>query len=181
MGMIVAPTTGYNSYCSLAFAATYHADRGNTAWDDADDADQKAPALIKASDYIDANYQFNVDVIETIDSDDDPVSIFESLGGGDYVEVITPDSDDDSNDPKVVNPLVVRATALLAFYALTEDLFPIRDSREVLEEQNTGEGIGSIRTKYNPAHTDRFPAVSAILAPITTNSASGVYVGVKVR
>lgn len=45
-----------NSYCDLAFAASYFADRGMTAWDDADNTDAKQPALIKATDYIESRF-----------------------------------------------------------------------------------------------------------------------------
>lgn len=42
---------GANTYASAADADTYHADRAFTAWDDATD-DEKATALIKATDYL---------------------------------------------------------------------------------------------------------------------------------
>jgi hypothetical protein len=85
------------------------------------------------------------------------------------------------DDLGVVNPLVERATALLAFYSLTEDLFAVRDSREVIEEESHL-GTLSERKKYNAGHTDRFPAVSAILSPITGNQTNGgIVVGRLVR
>jgi len=40
-----------NTYAAIATADAYHADRAFTAWDDAT-ADEKATALIKATDYI---------------------------------------------------------------------------------------------------------------------------------
>ena len=43
--------TGANTYAAVADADTYHADRGFTAWDDATD-DEKATALIRATDYL---------------------------------------------------------------------------------------------------------------------------------
>lgn len=42
---------GANTYASIADADAYHADRGFAAWDDATD-DEKATALIKATDYL---------------------------------------------------------------------------------------------------------------------------------
>lgn len=42
---------GANTYASVADADTYHADRGFAAWADATD-DEKATALIKATDYL---------------------------------------------------------------------------------------------------------------------------------
>lgn len=50
-GSIVA---GANSYVSVASADAYHTDRGNTAWTGADSV--KQAALIKATDYIEQNY-----------------------------------------------------------------------------------------------------------------------------
>ena len=43
--------TGANTYASAATADAYHADRAFTAWGDAT-ADEKATALIKATDYL---------------------------------------------------------------------------------------------------------------------------------
>jgi hypothetical protein len=49
--------TTSNSYVAVADADTFHADRGNTAWADADTTDRQA-ALINAADYLDATYAF---------------------------------------------------------------------------------------------------------------------------
>jgi hypothetical protein len=43
--------TGANTYASVLTADAYHADRAFAAWDDATD-DEKATALIKATDYL---------------------------------------------------------------------------------------------------------------------------------
>lgn len=44
-------------YGTLAAADAYHAERGNTAWGDADEPDRVA-ALVRASDYVDARYLY---------------------------------------------------------------------------------------------------------------------------
>lgn len=56
MSIIVETGAGLSnseSYCSVAFADTYHADRGNDAWDN---VDNKEAALRKAFDYIQSSY-----------------------------------------------------------------------------------------------------------------------------
>lgn len=47
---------GANSYVPVAYADTYHADRGNTAWAGLNNA-AKQSALIKATDYVEQTYQ----------------------------------------------------------------------------------------------------------------------------
>lgn len=62
MAFIVAPTTNFNSYIETTFADAYHADRGNTAWDEAL-TDAKRIACIKASDFINLHYTPTSDFI----------------------------------------------------------------------------------------------------------------------
>lgn len=45
---------GANSYVSVAYADTYHSDRGNSDWTGTDDV--KEAALVKATDYIEQTY-----------------------------------------------------------------------------------------------------------------------------
>lgn len=147
MAIIIAPTDDFNSFISEATADAYLANRGMTAWDD---ADEKAPLLIQATDFIIYNYT-PVDEYSFIDEDD------------------------------VVNPLVEAATALLAYYAMTEDLFAVRDSREVIEEESTLEGVGSDRKRYRVGNVDRFPMVSRMLSSIASCSSGSVVVGRMLR
>jgi hypothetical protein len=51
-----------NSYVSLDWANSYFADRGNTSWSGALDA-EKQVALVKATDYIDASYDFPGEIL----------------------------------------------------------------------------------------------------------------------
>lgn len=46
-----------NAYISVAYADTYHADRGRADWTNASNA-QKQNAIVKASDFIDSHYLF---------------------------------------------------------------------------------------------------------------------------
>jgi hypothetical protein len=58
MALVVEDGTGIadaNSYIEAAWADTYHADRGNTAWASAQ-ATAKEQALIKATDYIETRF-----------------------------------------------------------------------------------------------------------------------------
>jgi len=57
MTLVVEDGTGLSnaeSYASVAFAAAYHASRGNSTWDDVDDPEV---ALRKATDYMEATYR----------------------------------------------------------------------------------------------------------------------------
>lgn len=51
-----------NSYITLAYAETYHDDRGNTSWASATSSTQQA-ACIKATDYIQSNFIFTGGVV----------------------------------------------------------------------------------------------------------------------
>jgi len=61
MAFVVEDGTGLanaTSYCDIAFADSYFADRGNITWENADEADAKMPALIKATDYIERRFGY---------------------------------------------------------------------------------------------------------------------------
>jgi hypothetical protein len=58
-GSIVA---GANSLVDVAYANTYHLDRGNTGWDGSDAV--KQAALIKATDYIQEQYSFRGELVQ---------------------------------------------------------------------------------------------------------------------
>lgn len=62
MAFTVAPTLNYNSYASVAAADTFHQDRGNTAWAALTNT-AKEQALVRASDYIAANYTFSINPV----------------------------------------------------------------------------------------------------------------------
>lgn len=141
MAIIVAPDTGYNSFLSVADADTFHTDRNTAAWLASDSA-SKAAALIRASDYIDANYLF----------DTDPVT-------------------------DTVDPLLEKATAVMAVYALTATLTEPKSQADPKLEWKRLEGVGMTRTDYFGRLTDPYPAVTAILAPIATASRSSIVVG----
>ena len=69
-----------------------------------------------------------------------------------------------------VHPLIVRATIVLAFYALTEDFFA-KQERGILETEDELSGVVKERVKYDTsAPNDPFPMITRMLAPITGQS-----------
>lgn len=76
-----------------------------------------------------------------------------------------------------VHPLIVRATIVLAFYALTDDFFA-KEERGVVEIEEELSGVGKQRTKFDTnAVSDPYPMITRILAPITGTTSSSVSVG----
>ncbi len=63
-----------NTYALVATADTYHALYGNTAWEEAD-ADQKATALVNATQYIDLRWSF----VGVVTSPADPLTTGQGL------------------------------------------------------------------------------------------------------
>lgn len=61
--MAIVTTVGgpsANSYATVAEADLYCAEHGITAWDDLDDDDEKAPALLKATQWMDGNFRGSI-------------------------------------------------------------------------------------------------------------------------
>ncbi|WP_374321904.1 DnaT-like ssDNA-binding protein [Brevundimonas sp.] len=76
-----------------------------------------------------------------------------------------------------VHALVVRATIVLAVYALTDDFFA-KQERGVVEIEEELSGVGKQRTKFDTnAVSDPYPMITRILAPITGTTSSSVSVG----
>lgn len=131
MTMIVAPTDNYNSFCNISDADIFHADRGNTSWDDFSD-ESKEIALIRATDYINYNYIFTGN------------PIFETS----------------------IDTMLLRATAMLAFYSITIDLFPIEAGVITTSDEKTLAGVGTLKNTYSTRKADRFPTITNMLANI---------------
>lgn len=129
-GTIVA---GANSYVTVAYADTYHDDRGNTAWTGTDAV--KQAALIKATDYVDQNYDFNGYIYDEDQALNWPRSI------------INADTDEIPDKLK-------QAVCLLALEALSEDLNPTlgrnvkREKVDVIEVEYQD---GASMSKSRPA------------------------------
>lgn len=93
-----------NSYTDVAYADAFHADRGNSAWGAADQT-AKETALVRATDYIDANYTF----AGTPANDEQALAWPRDIAG----------YDDD-----IIPTKIKQATCLLALTALNSDLNP---------------------------------------------------------
>lgn len=127
---ISAPETDYNSYCTVLQADTYHTDRANAVWATTADPFKEA-ALIRATDYISANYTFSVNPIaETVDQS------------------------------------LVNATAMLALYSLTIDLFPVENSEQVTSSEKSLAGVGTLKSTFSLTKNDRFEFITNMLANI---------------
>jgi hypothetical protein len=156
MALIVetgAIVTGAESYCTVAFANTYLANRGYTAWDALDDTDSKEPALRKATDYLTAMFKGRWQG-EIVDED-------QALDWPRY-DVVVDGHDVDSDSV----PLAVqKACAELAYRASTSDLSPDL-SQGVLSET-----VGQISVTYdkNSPQRARYAFVDALLAPYLTS------------
>lgn len=76
-----------------------------------------------------------------------------------------------------VHPLIVRATIVMANYALTDDFFA-KEQRGVVEIEEELSGVGKQRTKFDAEDkSDPYPMITRILAPITGQTSAGFSVG----
>lgn len=129
-GTIVA---GANSYVTVAYADTYHDDRGNTSWTGTDAV--KQAALIKATDYVDQNYDFNGYIYDEDQALNWPRSIFNA-------------------DTDEIPDKLQQAVCMLALEALSEDLNPTlgrnvkREKVDVIEVEYQD---GASMSKTRPA------------------------------
>ena len=131
-----------NSYATLAEADAFHATRGgDDRWTDRT-ALQKQGALIRATDFIDANYVFK-SVRNTAD---------QPLEAPRY-----PSADLDAR--------LVKATILLAVHMLDGDANERKD-RAVESETKRLEGVGSTSTQYAKKERDPYPLITKTLSAI---------------
>lgn len=133
--------TGANSYVEVAYADTYHSDRGATSWA-ALTTQQKQTALIKATDYLEQQYAgmwigYAVEKLQ-------PLSWPRTYADPDYYGV-----NDISGE---VPALVKQATCILALESLTAELNPVqgratkREKVDVIEvEYSDYAKLGSTR------------------------------------
>jgi hypothetical protein len=141
--------TDAESYCTLAFANTYHANRGNTAWDALDDIDDKEPALRKATEYMGQVYRLKWLGLR---ADDDQALDWPRIG------VVT--GDEITIDDDVVPLEVQRACAELALKAASGALLSDLTQQKVMVK------IGSITSQYDPYSPQykRYPAIDGMLS-----------------
>jgi hypothetical protein len=147
------------SYVSAADCLAYHAARGNTAFA-ALSADQQSAAIIKAMDYLSAEYRTKWKGRRT--------SLTQALDWPRY-DVRLCDGFDAYVPSNSVPAEVVRAVCELAVRAGGSDLMPDIE-RQVIEET-----IGPITTKYAPGSPQyvQFRQVDMILRPLM-GSSSGI-------
>lgn len=138
-----------NSYGSVAGADSHFDDRGDARWAAAT-SDEKRAALIRATDYIDANYVFkSVRLTATQALENPRYVIFEELAG--------------------IPPALVKATYELALIALDTKLDPVITSRDVIINEVTAGPITK-KTTFDAARrvTDNYPAITKLLKPLAT-------------
>ena len=154
--MIAEDFTGLpaaNSYASLADANTFHQDRGNTDWSDATD-DERASALIRATDYIEQAYQAKGRPLKATQALQWPTAGNQGANG-----------------------LVKRVVMLLALEALSNDLNP-RIERGSLRQLDKLDGLGMTETFFDTSPIyDHYPHVTAMLRGIATPRRSSVTSG----
>lgn len=153
MALIIEDGTGKadsESYCSVATADKFHADRGNEAWDS---VDNKEAALRKAADYMRQTYQpfwLGARVLNTqaLDWPRELVPRSDLLGHSYHANNIIPKE-------------VILAQAELALKASTEDLLPDAEP-PVASEQ-----VGPIAVHYfqNSVRNKKYLSVDRTLAP----------------
>lgn len=161
-GAIVA---GAESYASVADANTYHANRGNAAWDALDDTDQKEPALRKATDYMLQVYRarwkgYRKSAVQALDWPRVSVYLEPFLvdGTGTYPYLVS-----DTIVPTEVKQACMELALRASAGELVADL-----TRSTLIER-----VGEITVTYDPNSPEsaRYRAVDAILMPYLEGSA----------
>lgn len=145
------------SYCTVAYADEYHADRGNDAWDNVDNKDA---ALRKAADYIGQVYgaKFVGSRVTDTQAMDFPRYGVPRMGTSSYYA---------SN----VIPLELKkAQAELAFKSTVGELL------EDIDPPVTSEQVGSIKVTYaeGATKTKKFPVIDKLLAPFMGGSAGSI-------
>lgn len=142
-----------NSYASLSAADAYFDARNKTVWADASTKNKEA-ALIRATDFIDANY------------------VFYSVPKTKNQSLKNPRLDDD-----VLANELVKACLELSLIALERDIFEVDNSQYLLSSTESGDGIGSISETYSELKKDSFQIITNILRPIAKKRSSNAQIG----
>ena len=144
-----------NAYSTTAFADTYHADRGNSAW--AGGTADKEAALIRATDYLEANFPWATGWKASQD---------QALG---WPRASASDKDGYPFGSDEVPVVVQQATAELAAKALTAELRP-DETRATKREQ-----VGPLEVEYfGRAMATSYKQVEGMLRGLTTGLGGGV-------
>ena len=140
-----------NAYADVATADTYCADRLISAWGEAT-VSKRASVLIRATDYIDANYRFR------------------SVPLTDEQALAHPRDD----ERLTLHPVLVKATIELAIQLLSTDPFAAVSERDVIESEDTLEGVGSQRKRYADTQiSDPFPEITKMLKGMKATRGGG--------
>lgn len=147
--------SGANSYITVTFADDYHADRGESAWANANQT-AKEQAIIKATDYLDSHYIFKSNPV----SDSQFLKFPRTEFGTDVI------------------PLPIKqATAIYSLFALNNDLYDTdkveitgnvkktRSKQKVgeieVETENEFQGSGTIKE----IQENRFDSIQFLIYP----------------
>jgi hypothetical protein len=154
--MIVETGTGVadaDAYISLADFRTYHADRGNVAVAAATD-DACTAAIVNATDYIEISYQARKRRLMATQGLQWPTVMADA-----------------------VDPLVIRATCVLAAEALSNDLIP-RIERGSTRQLDKLDGVGMTETYFDADPVlDHYPQITAMLAPVARHRSAAAKFG----
>ena len=162
--LIVEDGTGLanaDSYATVAYADTYHENRGNTAWDSVSD---KEAALRKATDFMVGKYRLRwagvrKTLTQALDWPRDIVPVIDKPGRyiAYYANTIVPTE-------------VMNACASLALRAASADLLADQEQGKVSVT------VGPISTTYdnNSSQGTKYPEVDNILRPFLQNSGNGI-------
>lgn len=147
-----------NSYVSLDELVAYCQDRELNEMVDATPRTQRR-CLIRATDYIDANY------------------VFKSVRRNDDQALECPRFGEDIIPTKLKSAVIE-----LAVIALTQDLFALPARGVAAKETQVGKIIS--KTTYDaaaPTKADPFPLISKMLRALATRRGSGVQIGMMIR
>lgn len=140
-----------NTYCSLAYADTYHSERGNTAWPLLSVGARKA-ALVRATDWLEQRYLTSWA--------GDPTTDTQALAWP-RAEVLKPSERAYYLDDEMPDALR-RATAELALRASTATLTPDQTAATVQREK-----VGPLEVEYSPYSNTggvNYPVVQGLIA-----------------
>ncbi|GGD64607.1 hypothetical protein GRI62_11860 [Erythrobacter arachoides] len=152
--MMIITTLGAidaNSYADIVTADAFHKLRNNQAWADAAES-AKTAALVRATDYLDANYIY-VSV---------PATEFQAL---EHPRISNPD---------ILDARIVKATIMLAEKFLTDD--PLATpSPTVISTTEKLEGVGESSTTYAAPVpvSDPYPQVTRTLGKMAVRRGGG--------
>jgi len=161
-GSVVA---GAESYCSVAFATTYHANRGNTAWAAIATDTIREELLRKATEYTIQKYRmrwsgFRLGSLQLLDWPRSYVPIPDVIqpGHGAYVSI------------SIIPEEVKNACAELALRAIVGDLLGDLSQQKIHSE------VGPIKVTYDKfsAQSIRYSAIDGMLSPYLKSGSNTV-------